>query len=209
MLIDNFSGHFIKYEPQNIHLEYFEPNLTSFAQPCNAGIIRCIKAHYRHAYCLWVIELDEADEHDIYTIDLLEAMLMVRGAWDAVTAKTMKHCWDHTGIQPPIATTGLVTATTMTTPRSNHNTTKIEKGWNVIQEFATSSSMTFPQAEERLNSIFGVDYIDHDWRPALNAVLQAENDELKAIEAIEQLTKANNPIPTVVILILMVSQSCN
>ena len=33
-------------------------------------------------------------------------------------------------------------------------------------------------------------------RPALNAVLQAENDELKAIEAIEQLTKANNPIPT-------------
>jgi len=102
MLIDNFSGHFIKYEPRNIHLEYFEPNLTSFVQPCDAGIIHCVKAHYRRAYCLRAIELDEADEHDIYKINLLEAMLMVKGAWDAVTAETIKHCWEHTGIQPPI-----------------------------------------------------------------------------------------------------------
>ena len=196
MFIDNFSGHFIKYEPRNIRLEYFEPNLTSFVQPCNAGIIRCVKAHYRCAYCLRAIELDEADEHDIYKIDLLEAMLMARDAWDAVTAKTIKHCWHHTGIQPPIPTAGSVTATTTETPPSNHNTTKTEKGWDVIREFAALSSMTLPQAEERLKSIFKVDYVDQDWRPALNTVLEAENDELKATEAIEKLTKANNPIPT-------------
>ena len=46
-----------------------------------------------------------------------------------------------------------------------------------------------------LKSIFGVDYIDQDWRPALNTVFEAENDELKAIVAIEKLTKANNLIP--------------
>ena len=54
--------------------------------------------------------------------------------------------------------------------------------------------MTLPQAKEKLKSIFEEDYIDQDWCPALNTVLEAENDELKAIEAIEKLTKANNPI---------------
>lgn len=196
MLLDNFSGHFIEYEPRNIRLEYFEPNLTSFVQPCDAGIIRCVKAHYRRAYCLRAIELDEANEHDIYKIDLLEAMLMVKDAWHAVTAETIKHCWNHTGIQPPIVTTGSVTTTTTVKHLPNHRATKTEKGWDVIREFAASSSMTLPQVEERLKSIFGADYIDQDWRPALKAVLEAENDEVKALEAIEKLTMANNPIPT-------------
>jgi len=44
-----------------------------------------------------------------------------------------------------------------------------------------------------LKSIFGVDYINQDWRPGLNTVLEAENDELKAIKAVEKLAKANNP----------------
>ena len=44
-----------------------------------------------------------------------------------------------------------------------------------------------------LKSIFGVDYINQDRRPGLNTVLEAENDELKAIKAIEKLAKANNP----------------
>jgi hypothetical protein len=56
--------------------------------------------------------------------------------------------------------------------------------------------MTLPQAEERLKSTLGVDYVDQDWCPALNAVLEAENDELKALQAIEKLTLANNPIST-------------
>ena len=56
--------------------------------------------------------------------------------------------------------------------------------------------MMLPQAEERLKSIFGVDYVDQDWHPALNAVLEAKNDKLKALQAIKKLTLANNPIST-------------
>jgi DDE superfamily endonuclease len=37
--IDNFSGHTINYEPTNIQLEFYEPNLTPFVQPCDVGII--------------------------------------------------------------------------------------------------------------------------------------------------------------------------
>ena len=179
MLLDNFSGHYIEYEPRNICLEYFEPNLTSFIQPCNAGIIRCVKAHYRRAYCIRAIELDKLD---IYKINLLEAMLMMKDAWDAVSPETIKHCWNHTQILPKAksatpAETILEKATPMTV-----------KGWEVIHEFAMSSSMTLPQAEEKLKAIFGAGYVDDTWRPALNAVLEAENDEQKALEAIEKLT---------------------
>lgn len=99
MTLDNFSGHFINYEPTNIQLEYFEPNMTSFVQPLDAGIIRCFKAHYRRAFCERAIELDEAGEEDIYKINLLEAMLMSKAAWNAISQETIENCWKHTGIQ--------------------------------------------------------------------------------------------------------------
>jgi hypothetical protein len=42
------------------------------------------------------VELDEAGEDDIYKINLLKVMLMVREAWDAVTPKAIINCWKHT-----------------------------------------------------------------------------------------------------------------
>ena len=114
---------------------------------------------------------------------------MVKDAWDAVTAETITHCWNHTSILPPITTTGPQTATTAMEPVPEHIPMKAGKGWDIIQEFAVSSSMTPPQAKERLKSIFRVDYVNQDWHPALNAVLEAENDELKALQAIKKLTQ--------------------
>jgi len=99
LMIDNFSGHFIEYTPSNIQIEYFEPNLTSFVQPLDAGIIRCFKAHYRGYFCQRAIDLDEAGEPDIYKINLLEGMLMAKKAWYSVTSETIEHCWNHTKIQ--------------------------------------------------------------------------------------------------------------
>ena len=99
LFIDNFSGHAIEYEPRNIQLEYFEPNLTSFVQPLDAGIIHCFKAHYCRTFCVCAIDLDEAGETEIYKINLLEAMTMAKEAWNAVEPSTIKHCWDHTNIQ--------------------------------------------------------------------------------------------------------------
>ncbi|KIJ51658.1 hypothetical protein M422DRAFT_157586 [Sphaerobolus stellatus SS14] len=98
-LMDNFSGHYISYEPRNIRLEFFEPNMTPF-QLCDAGIIRCLKAHYRKAYCLWALQLEEANERDIYKITIREAMLLIEEAWVQVTTETISHCWKHTLILP-------------------------------------------------------------------------------------------------------------
>jgi hypothetical protein len=100
LFVDNFSGHTIPYEPTNVRLEFFEPNMTSFVQPCDAGIIRCFKALYRRNFCARAVDLDEAGERDIYKNDLLEAMMMARAAWNSISSTTIKHCWDHTQIQP-------------------------------------------------------------------------------------------------------------
>ena len=99
LTLDNFSGHYIQYKPRNIQLLYFEPNMTSFIQPLDAGIIRCFKAHYRQEFCLRAIERDELGERELYKINLLEAMLMAREAWKRVDSSTIQHCWNHTKIQ--------------------------------------------------------------------------------------------------------------
>ncbi|KIN96798.1 hypothetical protein M404DRAFT_96685, partial [Pisolithus tinctorius Marx 270] len=83
----------------HVQLEFFSPNLTSHMQPNDAGIICCFKAHYRQAFCKQEIDLDEAEERNIYKIMLWEAMLMAKEAWDTVTPLTIQHCWAHCGIQ--------------------------------------------------------------------------------------------------------------
>ncbi|KAJ2996487.1 hypothetical protein NUW54_g7233 [Trametes sanguinea] len=90
--VDNFSGHEISYKT-NIRLEFFEPNMTSYVQPLDAGIIRCFKAHYRKAFCLRVIEMDDAGEEDIYKINLLEVMMLAKSAWANITPSTIRNCW--------------------------------------------------------------------------------------------------------------------
>ncbi|KAF9219906.1 DDE-domain-containing protein [Gyrodon lividus] len=99
LFINNFSGHSISYQPTNIQVELFEPNMTPFVQPCDAGIICCFKALYRKNFCQHAIDLDEGGEHEIYKLNILEGMMMARHAWDQVSSETMKHCWDHTQIQ--------------------------------------------------------------------------------------------------------------
>ncbi|KIN96756.1 hypothetical protein M404DRAFT_38089, partial [Pisolithus tinctorius Marx 270] len=77
----------------------FSNQITSFVQPCDAGIICCFKAIYHHNFCAHTVELDEAGTQEIFKIDLLEAMLMAKSAWNAISQDTIKHCWDHREIQ--------------------------------------------------------------------------------------------------------------
>ncbi|KIK19781.1 hypothetical protein PISMIDRAFT_42886, partial [Pisolithus microcarpus 441] len=77
----------------NVQIEPFEPNMTSFVQPCDAGIICCFKALYRCNYCSHALDLDEAGKQNIYKVDLLEGMMMASSAWAGVSKDTIKHCW--------------------------------------------------------------------------------------------------------------------
>ena len=100
LTLNNFTAHEnLSYQPTNIRLKYSKPNMTSFVQLLDQGIIRCFKVHYHKAFCLQAIELNDAGVNNIYKINLFEAMLMVKEAWDAVSPETIKNCWKHTDIQ--------------------------------------------------------------------------------------------------------------
>jgi hypothetical protein len=189
LTVDNFSGHEFAYKPTNVLLVFFKPNLTSFIQPLDAGIIRCFKAHYRRAFCYRALDLDDAGERDIYNINLLEAMLMAKDAWNAITVTTIENCWDHTGIQrDPIEpiTLHIHTSNARQAQSDPHNTA----AWDLIESFATTE-MTLSQAEDGLKNLFGDGYVAERWMPALDAVMNAEDDVNQALDAIKQIRLAS------------------
>jgi hypothetical protein len=156
LTIDNFSGHEFAYEPTNVQLEFFAPNLTSFVQPLDAGVIRCFKAHYQRAFCIRALDLDDAGEQDIYKINLLEAMLMAKEAWDSVTAQTIEHCWEHTGIQRAPILLRIPTAPTPTQPVPNSQDMAAPSIPPMTQSHALEAELMDCVVElKRRNRIFG------------------------------------------------------
>jgi len=91
LLQDNFSGHIVPDNLQNIRVENFEPNLTAHVQPKDQGIIRCFKAHYRARFIQRAI--DRYDEGitpaKIYDINQLQAMRIADLAWRDVDTTTI------------------------------------------------------------------------------------------------------------------------
>jgi len=102
LLQDNFSGHIIPDGLQNIHIENFQPNLTSHVQPMDQGIIWCFKVHYHATYIECAIDCYElgTTPSDIYDIDQLQAMRLADAAWCRVDVTTIQNCWAKAGILP-------------------------------------------------------------------------------------------------------------
>ena len=104
LLQDNFSGHIVPDDLQNIQVLNFAPNLTAHIQPKDQGIIRCFKAHYRARYIQRAIHrYDEGiTPSEIYDIDQLQAMRLAEAAWNEVDTTTIRNCWEKAGILPPM-----------------------------------------------------------------------------------------------------------
>ena len=177
LTLDNFTGHTIQYQPKNITLIYFEPGLTSHIQPLDAGIIRCFKAHYRRQFCLRAIQQDDAEEEDIYKIDLLEAMTMAERAWKSVSPTTIKNCWNHTEIQRP-----RLPVITLRPPRPPMPP-NLAAGWDIVVQFATNS-WPIPETHASLQEHLGDQYVASEWKGPLDAALGAEGDAGAALAAI-------------------------
>ena len=102
LLQDNFSGHIIPDNLQNIEVRNFAPNLTAHIQPMDQGIIQCFKAHYRTKYIRRAVDHYEAGvtPSQIYELDQLEAMRLAHAAWQDVDTTTIRNCWRKAGILP-------------------------------------------------------------------------------------------------------------
>ena len=178
LTLDNFSGHRINYQPKRITFIYFEPGLTSHIQPLDAGIIRCFKAHYRRLFCLRAIQQDEAEEQDIYNMNLLEALIMAERAWENVSSTTIQNCWKHTEIQRPRLPIIMLRRPRPPMP------TSLAAGWDLIVEFVTNS-WSIPEAHSALQECLGDQYTASEWNGPLDAALGAEGDVSVALAAIE------------------------
>ncbi|KEP50554.1 DDE superfamily endonuclease [Rhizoctonia solani 123E] len=102
LLCDNAPSHIHDQKKySNVRIEHFAPNLTAWIQPNDAGIIQCLKSYYKQAFIYKVIERDNQGEKNIYKINQLEAMNMLRDAWEQVSSTTIANCWRHTKISGP------------------------------------------------------------------------------------------------------------
>jgi hypothetical protein len=201
LLLDNFSGHTIHYQPTHIQIEFFEPNMTSFVQPLDAGIIQCFKAHYRRAMCIRTLDKDEADKREIYKVDLLEAMLMAKEAWAVVSVQTNKNCWKHTGILPAATATPSTPSTTPSqcTSSSCASSTSlaVSAAWRAMQNFATTMVMNLPQAEAAVASCLGDHPCPSEIQIALNIINDNEDNKniTEVLKKVHELERTSNGHP--------------
>ncbi|KAH9468531.1 hypothetical protein Pst134EA_033366 [Puccinia striiformis f. sp. tritici] len=104
LLVDNFRGHAVPEDGMsNIRVEFFAPNLTSHVQPLDAGIIKCLKSHYRkkaisRSISVFTELTGTKSASAIFNVDQLVAMKMATQAWANVSQATISNCWGKTKI---------------------------------------------------------------------------------------------------------------
>lgn len=95
MLLDNCPSHPHNVRLQNVKLLYLPPNATSVCQPLDQGIIQNFKLKYRGAVLRQIV--NQLETNDAWKIDVLDAILLIRRAWDSVTASCITNCFRKSG----------------------------------------------------------------------------------------------------------------
>ena len=97
LIVDNCPAHPDIPNVKAINLVFLPPNTTCKTQPMDQGVIRSIKAFYRGATVRKYIDaLDKGKSAPNFNI--LDAMVMLTGAWDRVTTETVRNCFKKAGI---------------------------------------------------------------------------------------------------------------
>lgn len=96
MIVDNCPSH-LNIQPQlkAIRLVFLPPNATSILQPCDQGIIRNLKVHYRHLLLQKMVLA--IDNKEVFSVNVLDALRMLKSAWSKVKQQTIANCFRHAG----------------------------------------------------------------------------------------------------------------
>ena len=100
LLIDNCAAH-PPVQASNVKLVFLPPNTTSRLQPCDAGIIRCFKAHYRKRLLRHILlRMDEVNKASDLAkqVSVIDSIIWTSAAWEAVTPETIQKCFLKCGI---------------------------------------------------------------------------------------------------------------
>ena len=96
LLVDNAPVHIVTQELSNIAVFFLEPNTTSVIQPCDAGIIRALKARYRTKLVQYLLDCMVGETKP--DISVLTAISWIARAWKEISQATIQNCWIHTGL---------------------------------------------------------------------------------------------------------------
>jgi hypothetical protein len=122
LIMDNAPGHFEAFEEGNIRVVFFPPNVTSWKQPCDQGIIAALKKRVKYLYLRDVMDYYDQDEAQKEhkraqaqrlprgsagaafgnPAHLLDAANYVKRAWDAITSTTISNAWKKAEIIPTL-----------------------------------------------------------------------------------------------------------
>ncbi|CAG8636556.1 9020_t:CDS:2 [Paraglomus brasilianum] len=92
---ENIEGH-TSSRLTNVKIHYLPPNSTAHLQPM---------AHYKRLFCRYLIrQFDEGAgaRNDRFKINVKQAIEYIALAWENISADTIKNCWRHTGVLPPV-----------------------------------------------------------------------------------------------------------
>ena len=87
MALDNCTAHPNINGLTNIKLVFLPPNTTAKTQSLDSGVIRCLIAHYRKS--LAKLRLLAFEEKKDFTVNVLEAMKLLKQAWNIVSKETI------------------------------------------------------------------------------------------------------------------------
>jgi hypothetical protein len=89
----------------NVKLAFLPPNTTAKLQPCDAGIIATLKAHYRKNLLRHILsEIDEANNATELSkrVNIKDAIGWVKTGWDSVSAETIIKCFAKCGFRQEV-----------------------------------------------------------------------------------------------------------
>ncbi|RLN94600.1 hypothetical protein BBJ28_00006744 [Nothophytophthora sp. Chile5] len=107
LLVDQARGHLADLTHlSNIQLEFFSPLLTGRVQPCCLGLSSALHTLYRRSVVMRAVETlrkraeTSTDGAELFEIDQLEAMNLVKTSWQVVKAEVIVSCWRKAQILP-------------------------------------------------------------------------------------------------------------
>ena len=100
--------HKLETKLENIELKFLPKCTSSRLQPCDAGIIRNLKYHYRKSLVRFVVSRIDSNKiasEIIEEVTILKAINWIPQAWRSVEGETIINCFKKCGFQTDLSST--------------------------------------------------------------------------------------------------------
>lgn len=139
LFIDNCTAHNHDIELSSIKVHFLPPNTTSILQPMDQGVIQNFKMFYRKEIIRRLV--DNIDNNESLSINILEAITMSDKAWRSVTPQTILNCFIKAGFKD-----GDIIAL-------DNSTTISDDKWNFIADHLNLDDKNFSHYVEMDNNV--------------------------------------------------------